>query len=264
MSLLAGLVGAYALAAFLTRDQWAATADRDGTEVTFAATTPDGSPPTPDELARTRKVVSHRVAALGISGAAVAVDGSTVTVTVPGNGDDVRDSSAREADCTCAPSLHAIPAERRSRPARPHAARAGHDRQFRRRRSRTRRRCARAPTRAFSVLALQLQATRCTDEDALAGNDDPNLPLVTCSQDGELVYLLDRSIISGDQIAERRRRSTMSSAANTPSRWSSIRTPRRSSRRFTAANVGTQIAYTLDTRVISAPQIQEPIPGVES
>ena len=34
----------------------------------------------------------------------------------------------------------------------------------------------------------------------LAGNDDPNLPLITCSQDGKQVYLLDKSIISGEQI----------------------------------------------------------------
>ena len=52
----------------------------------------------------------------------------------------------------------------------------------------------------IQLLALQFQATRCNDEDVLAGNDDPNLPLVTCSQDHKEVYLLDKSIISGEQI----------------------------------------------------------------
>ena len=33
----------------------------------------------------------------------------------------------------------------------------------------------------IQILALQFQATRCNDDDVLAGNDDPNLPLVTCS-----------------------------------------------------------------------------------
>ena len=47
----------------------------------------------------------------------------------------------------------------------------------------------------IQILALQFQATRCNDEDVLAGNDDPNLPLVTCSQDHKQVYLLDKSII---------------------------------------------------------------------
>ncbi len=33
-----------------------------------------------------------------------------------------------------------------------------------------------------------------------AGNDDPNLPLVTCSADHQHVYLLDKSIMSGEEI----------------------------------------------------------------
>ena len=37
----------------------------------------------------------------------------------------------------------------------------------------------------IQILALQFQATRCGEDDVLAGNDDPNLPLVTCSQDGK-------------------------------------------------------------------------------
>ncbi len=112
-------------------------------------------------------------------------------------------------------------------------------------------------------LVLQLQATRCKDEDALAGNDDPNLPLVTCSQDGELVYVLDKSIVSGDQIAgavskrDEQRDEYAVEVEFDPDATKVFA-------RFTAANVGTQIAYTLDTRVISAPAIQEPIPGVES
>ncbi|MDY6996797.1 MAG: protein translocase subunit SecD [Actinomycetota bacterium] len=113
---------------------------------------------------------------------------------------------------------------------------------------------------AIQVLALQFQATRCGDEDVLAGNDDPNLPLVTCSTDGNEVYLLDSSIISGEQIAnassglDQQRGEYVvdvefkSDAADT---WAE----------FTAANVGTQTAFVLDSQVVSAPQIQEPIPG---
>jgi preprotein translocase subunit SecD len=52
----------------------------------------------------------------------------------------------------------------------------------------------------IQLLGLQFQATRCDQDDALTGLDDPNLPLITCSADGEVVYLLDRSIIGGDQI----------------------------------------------------------------
>jgi preprotein translocase subunit SecD len=112
----------------------------------------------------------------------------------------------------------------------------------------------------IQLLALQFQATRCNDEDVLAGNDDPKLPLVTCSQDHKEVYLLDKSIISGEQIQdassglEQQRGEYVvdvqfkSDAANV---WAD----------FTAANVGTQTAFTLDSQVVSAPAIQEAIPG---
>lgn len=112
----------------------------------------------------------------------------------------------------------------------------------------------------IQLLALQFQATRCNDEDVLAGNDDPNLPLVTCSQDHKTVYLLDKSIISGEQIEsassglDQQRGEYVvdlqfkSQAADI---WAN----------FTAANVGTQTAFTLDSQVVSAPQINEAIPG---
>jgi preprotein translocase subunit SecD len=113
----------------------------------------------------------------------------------------------------------------------------------------------------IQLLALQFQATRCGDKkDVLAGNDDPNLPLVTCSQDKKQVYLLDKSIISGDQIKDASSGLDQQhgeyvvdvqfkdKAAET---WAN----------FTAANIGTQTAFTLDSQVVSAPTIQEAIPG---
>ncbi|CAN5420950.1 protein translocase subunit SecD [soil metagenome] len=113
---------------------------------------------------------------------------------------------------------------------------------------------------SVQILAIQYQAGKCNDEDALAGNDDPELPLVTCSTDGQTVYRLAKSIISGEQIAnassgfdQQQARYIVdlefkSDAADTCAD-------------FTAANVGTQTAFTLDSQVVSAPQIQEAIPG---
>jgi preprotein translocase subunit SecD len=112
----------------------------------------------------------------------------------------------------------------------------------------------------IQFLALQFEATRCDKEDILAGNDDPNLPLVTCSTDHKAAYLLGPSIISGDQIDNAT--SSMNqrgigyvvdvqfkpAAANT---WAD----------FTAAHIGTQTAFALDSQVVSAPMIQEAIPG---
>jgi preprotein translocase subunit SecD len=109
-------------------------------------------------------------------------------------------------------------------------------------------------------LALQFEATRCYQEDILAGNDDPDLPLVTCDKDHKEAFLLAPSIISGDQIANAGSGMDQhtggyvvdlefkSGAANT---WAD----------FTANHIGTQTAFTLDSQVVSAPQIREAIPG---
>ncbi|HET9566070.1 MAG TPA: protein translocase subunit SecD [Mycobacterium sp.] len=112
----------------------------------------------------------------------------------------------------------------------------------------------------IQYLAAQVQATQCNEEDILAGNDDPNLPLVTCSTDGAQVYVLDKSIISGEQIKDASsgldtQRSeyvvNLEFKPDAANIWAD----------FTAANVGTQTAFTLDSQVVSAPAINEAIPG---
>jgi preprotein translocase subunit SecD len=114
--------------------------------------------------------------------------------------------------------------------------------------------------KGVQFLALQYEARRCYQEDILAGNDDPELPLVTCDKDHKQAYLLGPSIISGDQIDNASSGLDQhtggyvvdvqfkSGAANT---WAD----------FTAAHIGTQTAFTLDSQVVSAPQIREAIPG---
>jgi preprotein translocase subunit SecD len=116
-------------------------------------------------------------------------------------------------------------------------------------------------TPALAQVALSvLMEQRCQGPDPLAGNDDPQQPLVTCSTDHTQVYLLDKSIISGDQIAsagagfDQQHNQWVvnlkfkSDAANV---WAD----------YTAAHVGTQTAFVLDTQVVSAPAIREAIPG---
>jgi preprotein translocase subunit SecD len=114
--------------------------------------------------------------------------------------------------------------------------------------------------KGVQFLALQYEATRCFQDDILAGNDDPDLPLVTCDTQHKQAYLLAPSIISGDQIENANSGMDQhsggyivdvqfkSGAANT---WAD----------FTAAHIGTQTAFTLDSQVVSAPQIREAIPG---
>ncbi|BBX82299.1 protein translocase subunit SecD [Mycolicibacterium aubagnense] len=112
----------------------------------------------------------------------------------------------------------------------------------------------------IQLLALQFQATRCDQQDVLAGNDDPNLPLVTCSKDHKEVYLLDKSIISGDEIKD------ASSGLNQQQGEYVVDVTFKEKAadvwaNFTAANIGTQTAFVLDSQVVSAPAIQEAIPG---
>lgn len=113
----------------------------------------------------------------------------------------------------------------------------------------------------LSQIALSvLLESRCQGPDPLAGNDDPNQILVTCSQDRTQIYLLDKSIISGDQI------DTASAAFNQqPPQWV-VNLKFKSDAAntwadYTAAHVGTQTAFVLDSQVVSAPVINEPIPG---
>ncbi|GAA3567776.1 protein translocase subunit SecD [Mycolicibacterium helvum] len=110
------------------------------------------------------------------------------------------------------------------------------------------------------LIAVQYMATKCDQPDILAGNDDPNLPLVACSQDHKYIYVLDKSIISGDQIKDATSGLDNQSGAyvvdlsfkdQAATTWAD----------FTAANIGTQTAFTLDSEVVSAPQIREAIPG---
>ncbi|MGO8963522.1 protein translocase subunit SecD [Mycobacterium sp.] len=114
--------------------------------------------------------------------------------------------------------------------------------------------------KGVQFLALQYEATRCNQEDILAGNDDPDLPLVTCDQTHQQAYLLAPSIISGDEIHNASSGLNQQSGGNVvdvqfksgaASTWAD----------FTAGHIGTQTAFTLDSQVVSAPRIEEAIPG---
>jgi preprotein translocase subunit SecD len=73
-------------------------------------------------------------------------------------------------------------------------------------------------------------------------------------------YLLDKSIIGGDQV----KNATSGRDAQRDLYVVDLEFDDAAARTwedFTAANIGTQTAFTLDTEVISAPEIQEAIPG---
>ncbi|MCP2258387.1 preprotein translocase subunit SecD [Streptoalloteichus tenebrarius] len=111
--------------------------------------------------------------------------------------------------------------------------------------------------------AVQQQALLqldCSQTDPLRGNDDPNLPLVTCSEDRTEKFVLDKVFLPGKEVATANAVPTpngpgfiveldfKSGGAKT---WGD----------FTSANVGQRAAFVLDTQVVSAPRINEAILG---
>ena len=118
-------------------------------------------------------------------------------------------------------------------------------------------------TRQSTDPAVQQQALLaldCTAPDPLRGNADPNLPLVTCDQDGTAKYVLAPALLSGEEI-------TNAAALIPQNRTSYVVTvdfTRQGGRtwgEFTSANVGQQAAFVLDGEVVTAPQVQGPILG---
>ncbi|MHC9296343.1 preprotein translocase subunit SecD [Mycobacterium sp. LTG2003] len=248
------LVG-YLVVVFLTKDIWAA---RDGTRLTFTMQSQDGGPPSPDAITRVPQIVEERLDELGMTGARAAASGESVDVTVPGRDidtDEIR-NVLTAGQLYVRPVIHAMavedpktPDQTPQPPAPGNAQEISDEKQLRQ-----------STDESIQILALQFQSTRCGEDDVLAGHDDPNLPLVTCSADGRTVYLLDNSVLGGDQI--RHAESNRDSASGEYVVDVEFDEPAgRDWAEFTAANVGTQTAFTLDTKVVSAPEIMEAIPG---
>ncbi len=104
-----------------------------------------------------------------------------------------------------------------------------------------------------NVLVQAMQTMDCSKPDPLAGNDDPNLPLVTCSSDGAQVYLLDKSRIDGQDIKD------ASSSLTQQSQWAVDLTFKNADAwaKLTQDYLQKQIAFTLDSKVLSAPVVQQ-------
>ncbi|MET8799090.1 protein translocase subunit SecD [Nocardia sp. NPDC004568] len=103
---------------------------------------------------------------------------------------------------------------------------------------------------------LAMASMDCTASDPLAGNDDPNLPLVTCSTDGREVFLLDKSRIDGQEIAnatsglnteQARHEVNLEFKGSGSDAWASL----------TGEYVQQRVAFVLDSEVVSAPVVQQ-------
>ncbi|OBJ45346.1 hypothetical protein A5630_14525 [Mycolicibacterium mucogenicum] len=247
---LAVLILSYGATVFVTRDIWRAGKPRPVVHAAVEIQAPPGT--APDALAQTRRVVESRINHLGGHDVSVELDGKTLEVSAT----DVTEAQLRGVTAIgrlyIRPVIHTIAAQPDGTTA-PRAPQVADSQRI------ADEKALRQSTQPqIQVLSLQFQATRCGQPDALADRDDPTLPLVTCSDDGKQVYLLDKSIISGDQIKDASARQggqrgdyvvfvTFDDKAADV--WS----------RFTAANTGIRTAFTVDTQVVSAPALLEPI-----
>jgi preprotein translocase subunit SecD len=102
---------------------------------------------------------------------------------------------------------------------------------------------------------LAMVTLDCAKADPLTGNDDPSLPLVTCSNDGKMVYLLDKSKLDGQEISD-----ATANFNQQQSQWA-VDVSFKSGGSQTWGQLTTdyyqrQLAFTLDTKVVSAPVVQ--------
>lgn len=127
------------------------------------------------------------------------------------------------------------------------------------------------------TVSQALTAFTCPQKDPLLGNDDPALPLLTCDQKNEFKYVLapvtppkDGSVkdddftlysrLTGEDISNATSGTDPQGAgfivnltfkSEGGDKWG----------KFTSANVSQQVAVVLDSQVVSAPNINEPILG---
>ncbi|MDQ2788278.1 MAG: protein translocase subunit SecD [Actinomycetota bacterium] len=118
---------------------------------------------------------------------------------------------------------------------------------------------ARLQSQDPAVQQPALAALNCAAPNPLRGNDDPNLPLVTCDQHHTAKYLLGPAFLSGEQV------STASSGPNQEGTGYEVRLRFKHQgedvwAQYTASNVGKQAAFALDGEVVSAPVINGAIP----
>lgn len=252
---LAVLVLSYGATVFFTKDIWRAGEPRPVVQASLQIQQQPGTAPTPDALAQTRKVVESRLGHLGGRDVAVGLDGNILKVTAT----DVTEAQLRGVTATgrlyIRPVIHAIPAQPdptypSPSPQTPQVADS--------RRIADEKALRQSAQPQIQLLALQFQATRCDQPDQLADHDDPNLPLITCSDDHKQVYLLDKSIIGGDQIKDASARQSgqrgdyvvfVTFDDKAADIWST----------FTSANIGARAAFAVDTQVVSAPALLEPM-----
>ena len=232
---------------------------RGGTTVTLTARTPDGQPPAQEELELARQIIEQRVNGLGVAEAEVVTEGdSNIVISVPGDDGE----QARELGATA--QLRFRPVLGGPEPAGPSPTESpdatdgadptdGAD-------SAPAAPEPGSPPVTLEEAAAQFATLTCEAENVTGEVSRPGDHVAACSEDGTLKYLLGPTIIEGTEIDD-----AAAGTSPTDGAWIVLLDFKSQGRsawaEYTAANVGKNVAFTLDGRVISAPTINQPING---
>jgi preprotein translocase subunit SecD len=208
----------------------------------------------------TLAILRDRVDALGLSGSRVEVDNNTFVITIPGDQRARAQSLGRTAQLYIRPVVDPPQSGSEIPGLQPPSAPQG--RIFPQKEPPTPEDVAAAKASRQSadptVQDAALSSLDCAERDPLQGYDDPSLPLITCDDQG-VKYRLGPSIIAGREISE--------TTSYFDDKWAKdvvtltfTDTGSQTWATFTRENIGHRAAFTLDTRVISAPTIQSATP----
>ena len=261
---------------------------RGGTTVTLTAATPDGRAPDPTELELARQIIEQRVNGLGVAEAEVVTEGdSNIVISVPGDdGEQARqlgqtaqlrfrpvvqgpEPAAPAAEETPAPGETPAPSDAAGDPAAPADPAAPSEPATPGESAAPSEPAAPtdgavtdpslpdpdAPPVTQEEAAAEYATLTCDPEDTTPEVDRPESFVAACTEDGTAKYLLGPAIIEGTQVSDASAGTQQGTGewvvlldfdSDAEATWAA----------YTAANVGSNVAFTLDGRVISAPTIQ--------
>jgi preprotein translocase subunit SecD len=251
---------------------------RGGTTVTLTARTPNNKAPAQEDLELARQIIEQRVNGLGVAEAEVVTEGSSnIVISVPGdNGEQARQlgatavlrfrpvlstepATAAGSSATPTPTDAATP----SASATPSAAATSSGAAATDAATPTSGASSSESADAPAVTQEQAAATYATltCEREPSSNVDRTADFVaTCSKDGKEKYLLGPAVLKGTNVTNATAGTRTATGAwvvnlsldsSGSDAWAT----------FTGANVGKQVAVTLDGKVITAPSINGAIPN---
>ncbi|NMO05063.1 protein translocase subunit SecD [Gordonia sp. TBRC 11910] len=231
-----------------------------GTRVTLTARTEDGRKPTAQQLDQAKQIIETRVNARGVAGSEVVVNGDNLVITVPGDDGKQARTLGQTARLFVRPVVTVTAATPQKAkppvPENPDESASEQAAQQIAEQQQLRQAPANADQKRLTQLQAEMAKVDCSPQanDPLLGNDKSDQYLVACSQDGKEVYLLGPQIIDGRDVK------TASSNLSQQSGGWVVNVEFKDKARdfwptYTGQNVGKQTAFTLDSRVVSAPQI---------